>query len=339
LTRGHVNFTDQRINRKLALYGSMGAGWVTLDMKDASDRVSVPLVERLFERTHLLEYLMDTRSSKTRLPNGELVTLNKFAPMGSALCFPIEALVFWSLAVSCIVNSDRSNTFLRNKIRRACSMVYVYGDDLIVHREDYAVLLQYFPTVGLMFNTKKCCTDGSFRESCGMDAYKGIDVTPTKCRTVWDSRSKDTQQYVSWVALSNQFYRGGYWELADYIRAEVLKKYPHTPTVDHDRDVAYICFRRLSATYYNCVSRLRFCKRHHRALIKAPVVSSATFTRKLTSYERLRWNLIRPSLECTSDDRRSLMEFARTHQAPAATAPCSFPVRNRVSHKLRWCHY
>jgi hypothetical protein len=137
LTAGFVNFTNQSINRELALSSSADQEWVTLDMKEASDRVSLTLVRELFRDVPgLLEALEATRTTATTLPNGEVVQLNKFAPMGSCLCFPVEAFVFYALSVSVLMNDAH---YSRREARRR---VYVYGDDIIVRREDFAFLLQ-----------------------------------------------------------------------------------------------------------------------------------------------------------------------------------------------------
>jgi len=70
MSRGFVNFTDQSINRNLALDASRTCEYVTLDMKDASDRVTLKLVERLFSGTSLYDALIASRSEYTRLPDG-----------------------------------------------------------------------------------------------------------------------------------------------------------------------------------------------------------------------------------------------------------------------------
>lgn len=232
LTAGHVNFTDQRINRELALEASLTQEWVTLDMKDASDRVSLQLVEKLFQHVpYLLEALKATRTTATRLPDGREVRLNKFAPMGSCLCFPIEAFVFYALAVSVLVKRCGWRP------ERARRSVYVYGDDLIVDRAVYAELLQYFPLVGLMFNEAKCCTAGSFRESCGCDAFKGVDVTPVKLRSVWSHRKKlDVGILSSYVSLSNEMYARGYIRVSERARALVLSRTRHPLPVFSNKD-------------------------------------------------------------------------------------------------------
>jgi len=227
-TSGHVNFTDQEINRDLALSSSIDQEWVTLDMKEASDRVSVQLVQELFKHTpELLEALMATRTSATILPNGSEVHLNKFAPMGSCLCFPVEAFVFYALAVSVLMYENRLTC------REACKLVYVYGDDIIVRREDYPLLLQHFPSYGLMFNESKCCTNGFFRESCGMDAYKGVNVTPIKLRSVWSRRRRiDIGVISSYVALSNAMFERGYMRVSDSVEALVTKVTGPLPVFD-----------------------------------------------------------------------------------------------------------
>lgn len=231
-TSGHVNFTSQEVNRSLALSASIDQQWVTLDMKEASDRVSLALVELLFEKVpDLLEALRATRSTHTRLPNGNVVRLNKFAPMGSNLCFPIESVVFFVLAVSVIVQKYARNRPLgsisnqtrvwRRWIREATERVFVYGDDIILHHEDYVDVMQFFPKVGLMFNQSKCCTKGFFRESCGMDAYKGVSVTPLRLKRVWCHRKLEASTISAYCEHSNLAYQRGYRRLAQHIVSSV----------------------------------------------------------------------------------------------------------------------
>jgi hypothetical protein len=222
-TRGRVNFADQECNRGFSLLSSAGGRWVTLDMKEASDRVSCKLVERLFAgHPLLLQAMMACRSDQTRLPDGTILTLQKFAPMGSNLCFPVESLCFYALAVSAIKHAGYS-------WRQALSSVYVYGDDLIVRDQVYMTLLQRFPTVGLKFNEDKCCTARFFRESCGCDAYKGIDITPIKLKTVWSHRRTDPNALQSYVALRNAMYGLGHYSTASYVQQIVEQVYGKIP--------------------------------------------------------------------------------------------------------------
>lgn len=244
LTKGHVNFRDQEVNRRFALLGSTGSGHVTLDMKEASDRVSVGLISYLFaDCPTLLRCLIAARTSRTRLPNGKEVVMKKFAPMGSGLCFPIESFVFMALGVGVIVHkwlssargvSQRHHTdrYMR-LVYRATRRLHVYGDDIIATGEDYAGLLEYFPKVGLKFNTDKCCTRGSFRESCGMDAHRGVCVTPLRLKRVWlmSRPYQSPDALLSYVALSNALYHKGYRHTASLLTDVVEKCIGKLPVI------------------------------------------------------------------------------------------------------------
>jgi len=192
LTKWNVFFTDQEPNRRGALLGSSTGRYATLDLKEASDRVHLDLVRLLFPES-LTGYLEACRSSSTVLPSGEVLLLKKFAPMGSALCFPIMALTIWAILTASAPNADTRESIL------------VYGDDVIVpttYVESAMAILEEF---GLKINRSKSCTQGPFKESCGMDAFQGIDVTPVRFRTVWDE-SPRPDVYDSWISYANSFY-------------------------------------------------------------------------------------------------------------------------------------
>jgi hypothetical protein len=224
ISGGFVNFDDQTINGDLALSGSRDGEWVTLDMKEASDRVSLDLVQSLFDYTpKLLELLLATRSTHTCLPDGRIVKLNKFAPMGSRLCFPIESICFYSLILSVLQMKYKCPL---KKLRGLC---YIFGDDIIVRRADYADVLQILPLFGLKFNQQKCCTQGLFRESCGVDAYKGVIVTPVRLKTVWSHRRRTPESYSSYVAFRNAMYGLCNFRVTSYIERHLRSVYGEIP--------------------------------------------------------------------------------------------------------------
>lgn len=225
LTKGHVNFTNQKVNRELALASSTCMSNVTLDMSDASDRVSLWLIEELFSGTPLLEPLMATRSSRVKLPKGDFLVYKKFAPMGSALCFPIEALTFWSLAVACMHVVEGVPLLLASKL------VWVYGDDIICRRGLELSLFAHFPSFGLKFNEAKCCTTGRFRESCGMDAFAGESVTPIRVKALPPRNVNNANSIVAFVAQSNLFWQRGFYTTANYLKTIVEKIVGELPVV------------------------------------------------------------------------------------------------------------
>lgn len=218
LTRGRVNFTNQEPNRRAALTGSVDGSISTLDLKEASDRVSLDLVRLLFP-SHICEYLECCRSLSTELPDGRFLSLRKFAPMGSSLCFPIMALTIWALLAAAAPDAKVKNDLL------------VYGDDVAVPTGFARDAVEVLEAFGLMVNADKSCTTGLFRESCGLDAFMGVDVTPVRFRTVWSSsRSPDT--YCSWIAYANSLYDRCYRSSYDYVVTSLHQVYGAIPSQD-----------------------------------------------------------------------------------------------------------
>ena len=211
-TRNHVNFTRQEINGNIAKSSSATQRYATLDLKDASDRVSLELVRRIFIDTpNLLRALEACRSTETRLPDGSFITLNKFAPMGSAICFPVEAYLFWAVIVAAVVHA------LRLPLEKVERRIFVYGDDIIVPTHWSAISIQALESVGLLVNRSKSCTTGFFRESCGVDAFKGHVVTPVRIRKLWSHSPTDGSALAAYSATANSLAAAGYVSASQYI--------------------------------------------------------------------------------------------------------------------------
>lgn len=226
LTRGHVNFTDQEVNRGLALEASKTREYATLDLKDASNRVWFFLVASLFGGSEIWPYLVATRSVGINIPREGIRTLKMFSPMGSATTFPVEAIVFWALAAASI----RSYTGL--PIVMAARHVWVYGDDVIIPTNMAQIVMQTFTDVGFALSDSKCCVGGYFRESCGMDAYMGHDVTPVRIPHFPSMREgAPPEPLSSLVDTRNLFYKAGYQNVVA-VYDEMLK--PFIPLIKDD---------------------------------------------------------------------------------------------------------
>jgi hypothetical protein len=222
LTAGNVNFSSQEVNRNLAYTSSVTQEYATLDLKDASDRVSVQLVEALLPK-ELIPYFMACRSTATKLPNGSIMSLHKFAPMGSAICFSVEAFLFWALSVASISqNSGRHYS-------RVAKLVYVYGDDIIVPVSYFPAVVHCLELFGLLVNKSKSFRYGKFRESCGMDAYDGIDVTPIRLHTLWSGKPSDASAYSSFISYANALMAKGWSHCAERIKELVEGVYGRVP--------------------------------------------------------------------------------------------------------------
>lgn len=227
LTAGHVNFSKQEVNGDLALSSSKDRSYATIDMKEASDRLSVWLVAELFQDLpNWVKCLMASRSPATRLPNGKDFYIRKFAPMGSAVCFPVESLCFYALCVGAIIWEHNLS------LREAAHCVYVYGDDIIVPSKYYDTVTRLLPLVDLKVNEDKSFVKGLFRESCGVDAYDGELVTPIRVKDLPAEDRIDGDRLRSLVDLGNNLYLSGYFRCASYV-TELAESYvgklPHIP--------------------------------------------------------------------------------------------------------------
>ena len=218
LTRGQINFTDQGTNRRLALESSLTQNFATLDLNAASDRVSVILVESIFARLPALQAaLMATRTTATMLPDGTILPLKKFAPMGSALCFPVEAFCFWCLAVASMLREQQ------RPLEHVAREVYVYGDDIIVPTKVASLVMDKLESVALKINRSKSCKEGYFRESCGMDAFHGVQITPVKIHRLFSAKARSPECLAAYASAANQLREHGYVKCSERIFSSLEK--------------------------------------------------------------------------------------------------------------------
>lgn len=231
LTAGRINFSDQSINRELARTSSLNREYGTIDLSDASDRVHVDLVLRLLQAIPTLSRaVMACRSSRADLGDGRIVHLNKFASMGSALCFPIESMVFFTICIVGRLKALSLQPTVRN-VSYVARRVFVYGDDLIVPSDEVPTVARALSAFALKVNASKTFKTGKFRESCGMDAYNGVPVTPVYARTMPPSNRQSSAELVSYVSFANQLYKAGWWMLARRVREVVETILGPLPTV------------------------------------------------------------------------------------------------------------
>jgi hypothetical protein len=225
---GVLGFTDQERNQKLALAGSVSGDLATLDLSEASDRVHVEIVEELFRyHPHLRDYVFATRSTKADL-DGHVFRLAKFASMGSALTFPIEAMVFTTIAMMGVYAQDYP------QIRATHGSVSVYGDDIVVpvgRVGDVVALLEAF---GFKVNKHKSFWTGKFRESCGKEYYSGTDVSVVRLRAEVPSSRHDAALLNRFVDFRNRCYAAGLWrtvkEVDHILDSRIRLRIPHRHT-------------------------------------------------------------------------------------------------------------
>lgn len=230
VTGGHINFSNQMINRDLAFRSSLSKKHATIDLSEASDRVHPSLVANMLRgRPDVSRAIFSCRSERAKLPSGKVISLSKFASQGSALCFPIEAMVFFSIIVTAIVK-HRGLRLNPESVKTVAGDVFVYGDDIIVDRQEVHVACEALEAAGLRVNRKKTFSNGFFRESCGMDAFMGVNVTPIYIRNPLPTSKRDSSGVASAISMANLFYKKGYWNTARLIREfteDVIGVVPH----------------------------------------------------------------------------------------------------------------
>lgn len=161
-----VDTRDQSKNQRAALYGSISGELATLDLSSASDSVSLGLCFHLLP-DDWMDLLLRFRSD-AMVYKGKRHVLEKISSMGNGFTFPLECLIFWAIAQSC--------TDLNHNPRQ--SKAIVYGDDIIVPTASVSDLRHCLTELGFVLNDSKSFWDGAFRESCGCDYLRGIDVRP-----------------------------------------------------------------------------------------------------------------------------------------------------------------
>jgi hypothetical protein len=227
-----IGFSDQTPNRDMARQGSLCGDLATLDLSEASDRVSNQLVRAMLRNhPHLLSLVDACRSRKAEVPGHGVIRLAKFASMGSALCFPFEAMVFLTLILLGI--EDELNTSLsRKEVFNLIGKVRVYGDDIIAPVRHVRTVVQRLESFGIRVNLSKSFWTGKFRESCGREYYDGQDVSIVKVRAVLPTQRQDASGVISMVALRNQFYLAGYWGTCRWLDSYVRKVIKHFPDIE-----------------------------------------------------------------------------------------------------------
>jgi len=283
---GRLNFDTQVPNREMARYSSKNGDYATMDLSEASDRVSCKLVREVFRsRPDILEQLFAVRSTRCTYPDGTTANLRKYASMGSATTFPVEAIVFYALVVTACArfhfrHSGRlmggKNGLLRS-LRYVRDKVLVFGDDLIVPATFCNYVIDYLEIKGLKVNRDKTFDKGLFRESCGMDAFKGYDVTPVYIRHDPYDGSKSPEWFAATVSLSNQLFLRGMWSAAKQVEG-LLPSLPLVAVTSPGLGFWH---------YSNAYTPHRYSVRNHEWQVRTKVVSGTRILDKIQDSDAL----------------------------------------------------
>lgn len=305
-----ISLRDQTASQKLVSRASVQGDLATLDLSSASDRLSCRHVESMLRSNFSL--LSAVHACRTRYVSDSIrgpsqyIRIKKFAAMGSALTFPIQSLFFLCVALaSCGANN-------RSKIKGLIGSVRVFGDDIIVPRTSYDSLVLLLTHLGLKVNTKKSFSKGYFRESCGMDAYRGYDVTPCKPKIFWLGSPEGFQ---SAVDTANNLFTKGLWHAS--------KAYEETVGLDRSYNLP---IRHISSGLATLKS-----------FVGDGPPGKTRWNPSLQRHEQLLTSLIKKSRTIRVDAKEALLHFFTDEPSRFVGIWCSGVSSNRVSHVAnRW---
>lgn len=176
-------FDPQSRHRAMALRGSVDGSLATLDLSDASDHVSWEQVCQVMPIDVLAQlergrstHWRDTHARATTSVEDELDKLESgemymFAGMGNACTFVVETMMFHAACYA----------IARYYGLKGPWNISVFGDDIVCATSLAELLVETdsFAEFGWTINWAKSfyTHDSRFRESCGVQAYRGKDVT------------------------------------------------------------------------------------------------------------------------------------------------------------------
>jgi hypothetical protein len=326
--RAMIGIQDQSPNQAMALKGSQYGTLATLDLSEASDRVSCLHVEHLLYRwPHLRAACLASRSSKADVPGHGVMPLAKFASMGSALTFPMEAMVFLTI-VFYGIDRALNNTLSKRDVKHLSRSVRVYGDDIIVPTDYVSHVVQALQDFGLVVNERKSFWTGRFRESCGKEYYAGEDVSIVRCRQMFPTKREHAQGVISIVSLRNQLYKSGYWATVRWLDEYIVGVIRHFPTVLPSSPVLG------RHSYLGFVSE-RTGEHLHNPLVRGYVESSKPPKSHLDGSGALLKYFLKQGVRDRVNPERGKLEYLFPESEEDHLERAGRP--QRVDIKLRWC--
>lgn len=250
-----IQLRDQTRNQEKAMT-SYDDDTCTLDLSNASDTVSATLVWYLLSDVpKLRRQLMSTRSDymfyRGSTPREHrLVKIVAFAPMGSAVCFPVETLVFWALSMGSLMltrprlerkphlrpSHGRRFAPFGSSVSEMASEIRVFGDDIIIPKDCLSTLITTLTSVGCQVNASKTCYMTPFRESCGSEWFSRSDVTIIRNRRYNYEADLSIKDYPVLCGLQRKFFLRGLFSTAELIGNMCREIYPTiTISIQHYR--------------------------------------------------------------------------------------------------------
>ena len=202
-----IDLRDQSRNQHLAYASSITGFHATVDVENASNTNPYNLPAWLFE-ADWFEYLNGIRArgyTSRHMSGGKY---EMFSSMGNGSTFVVETLIF---AAACYAVGSKDFS--------------VYGDDIVIETDLVPNLTKLLAFCGFTLNAAKTHTHGLFRESCGVNCYSGVDITPFYVRE-WSTKKWTLSHNVN--GLAKIALPGGnlWWKLRELVAQHQLPLVP-----------------------------------------------------------------------------------------------------------------
>nr|URG16526.1 MAG: RNA dependent RNA polymerase [Leviviridae sp.] len=200
----------QRKHMEYAKHSSEKRRLVTADLSSASDSITLELLRRILPT----QWYRAVTFGRARyvLINDEKVLLSSIVTMGLGITFPLQTLIFY-----CLLKAI-------GELLGGRHFVSVYGDDLVYSRRMHKYVVKVFPQIHLILNEDKTYVKDHFRESCGGDYYRGVDVRPYQpegCSQHLDGFRRQNFLYRLYNGLKQRWDRVECPMAFDYLEAEM----------------------------------------------------------------------------------------------------------------------
>lgn len=176
----------------------------TVDWSQASDRIWLKLCQLMLP-SDWFAVLEDIRSPVCTY-KGQEYTLTMAGSMGCGFTFPLQTLLFLTLLRALARECEKEQ------------FVTVFGDDCICDSDLFPEIEWLARELDWQVNEDKSFVRGEFRESCGVDAFRGVD-----CRPFFIERPDDVTTKAAIAAWAYGVYNG------------IKGKIPSLPSCNLDR--------------------------------------------------------------------------------------------------------
>lgn len=314
-----VNLHDSSANVDAARRGSLLCSDDTVDLSSASDSVGFEFCKKIFQvNPRLWRLLRLARSKSFVVPGTGLVSNHIFATMGNAVCFPVLTLIVTLILLE---------AYHINQIDHTQCPPKVYGDDAVPDSRVTETFISLLSRYGFDVNRRKTFTGSDiFRESCGGEFIRGVDVTPLRLSRRFKGLrlGRGFENYLQLSQLATDLYRRGF--MRAYRRVcSVLTGFGLLPfTQDGSIGVQHSLAKECMSAYPH-VSITGYCDEW----VFCSVLKAHRPQRKLRGRIGLAEWLYQYGSDCEKEQCRDASEFSDARVVAAGSRPDSYH-RSRI---------